>query len=110
MESLQAQHKRQKEAEILALQAMINPHFLYNTLDQLNWMAIESGQEKISKMLSLVCKMFRIGLSNGETVILIPDEMTHVDCYLQIQKIRWGSGSPTASRWTKSCIIIIFPG
>ncbi|UUZ84874.1 histidine kinase [Paenibacillus sp. P26] len=110
LESLQAQHKRQKEAEILALQAMINPHFLYNTLDQLNWMAIESGQEKISKMLSLVCKMFRIGLSNGETVILIPDEMTHVDCYLQIQKIRWGSGSPTASRWTKSCIIIIFPG
>ncbi|MCZ8513268.1 sensor histidine kinase [Paenibacillus filicis] len=88
--SLQAQHKRQKEAEILALQAMINPHFLYNTLDQLNWLAIESGQEKISKMLSLVGKMFRIGLSNGETIILVPDEMTHVEYYLQIQKIRWG--------------------
>ncbi|MCU6793048.1 sensor histidine kinase [Paenibacillus sp. WQ 127069] len=90
MLSLQAQHRRQREAEIQALQAMINPHFLYNTLDQLNWLAIESGQEKISKILSLVGKMFRIGLSNGETMISIRDEITHVECYLQIQQIRWG--------------------
>jgi len=88
--SLKEQHKRQREAEIQALQAMINPHFLYNTLDQLNWMAIESGQEKISKMVSLMGKMFRIGLSNGETVIPIRDELSHVECYLQIQQIRWG--------------------
>lgn len=90
VQSLQAQHKRQKAAEILALQAMINPHFLYNTLDQLNWLAIEAGQEKISKILSLVGQMFRIGLSNGETIISVLDEITHVDCYLQIQKVRWG--------------------
>ncbi|OXM83573.1 sensor histidine kinase [Paenibacillus rigui] len=90
LQSLQAQHKRQREAEILALQAMINPHFLYNTLDQLNWIAIDSGQEKISKIVSLMGKMFRIGLSNGETVIPIRDELTHVDCYLQIQSVRWG--------------------
>ena len=69
---------------------MINPHFLYNTLDQLNWIAIDSGQEKISTIVSLMGKMFRIGLSNGETVIPIRDELTHVECYLQIQKIRWG--------------------
>ncbi|MDD9267045.1 sensor histidine kinase [Paenibacillus sp. GCM10023248] len=90
LRSLETQHKRQKEAEILALQAMINPHFLYNTLDQLNWLAIESGQEKISRILSLVGKMFRIGLSNGATMIPVQDEMTHVECYLEIQKIRWG--------------------
>jgi two-component system sensor histidine kinase YesM len=90
LESLKAQHKRQREAEIQALQAMINPHFLYNTLDQLNWLAIDSGQVKISKILSLMGKMFRIGLSNGETLIPIADEMTHVECYLQIQQIRWG--------------------
>ncbi|NQX63493.1 cache domain-containing sensor histidine kinase [Paenibacillus qinlingensis] len=90
LKSLRSQHKRQREAEILALQAMINPHFLYNTLDQLNWIAIDSGQEKISAIVSLMGKMFRIGLSNGETVIPIRDELTHVDCYLQIQKIRWG--------------------
>ncbi|WP_246294407.1 sensor histidine kinase [Paenibacillus planticolens] len=90
MDSLKAQHKRQREAEIQALQAMINPHFLYNTLDQLNWLAIDSGQDKISKILSLMGKMFRIGLSNGETLIPIADEITHVECYLQIQQIRWG--------------------
>lgn len=90
LQSLQSQHKRKREAEILALQAMINPHFLYNTLDQLNWIAIDSGQEKISTIVSLMGKMFRIGLSNGETVIPIRDELTHVECYLQIQKIRWG--------------------
>lgn len=90
LQSLKAQHKRQREAEIKALQAMINPHFLYNTLDQLNWIAIDSGQEKISKIVSLMGKMFRIGLSNGETVIPIRDELTHVDYYLQIQHIRWG--------------------
>lgn len=88
--TLKSQHKRQREAEIQALQAMINPHFLYNTLDQINWLAIDSGQEKISKILSLMGKMFRIGLSNGEMIIPIPDEITHVECYLQIQKIRWG--------------------
>jgi len=88
--TLKEQHKRQREAEIQALQAMINPHFLYNTLDQINWLAIASGQEKISKMLSLMGKMFRIGLSNGQRVIPIADEMMHVDYYLQIQQLRWG--------------------
>lgn len=88
--TLKDQHKRQREAEIQALQAMINPHFLYNTLDQINWLAIDSGQEKISKILSLMGKMFRIGLSNGESIISIPDEITHVESYLQIQQIRWG--------------------
>jgi two-component system sensor histidine kinase YesM len=88
MVSLNEQHQRQREAEIKALQAMINPHFLYNTLDLVNWMAIKSGEHKISKILSLMGKMFRVGLSNGETMISIVDEKTHIECYLQIQKIR----------------------
>lgn len=91
-QSLEVQYKRQKEAEIKALQAMINPHFLYNTLDQINWMAIEKGQEDISHVLELVGKMFRIGLSNGEALITIDDELTHMSCYIQIQQIRWGDG------------------
>jgi two-component system sensor histidine kinase YesM len=86
--SLKEQYRRQREAEIKALQAMINPHFLYNTLDQLNWMAIEAGQERISHVLELMGKMFRIGLSNGESLILIGDELIHIECYLQIQQIR----------------------
>ncbi|GAA3333135.1 hypothetical protein GCM10020331_096020 [Ectobacillus funiculus] len=90
--SLEEQHRRQRKAEILALQAMINPHFLYNTLDQVNWMAIEAGQEQISRVLELMGKMFRIGLSNGESVIRIEEELTHLECYMEIQQIRWGEG------------------
>ena len=86
--SLEEQHQRQRVAEIETLQAMINPHFLYNTLDQLNWMAIQSEQHHISHILSLMGKMFRIVLSNGETMITVRDEITHIECYLQIQQIR----------------------
>ncbi|MBC8081440.1 MAG: sensor histidine kinase, partial [Gorillibacterium sp.] len=91
-DSLKKEFRQKKEAEIAALQAMINPHFLYNTLDQVNWMAIEAGQEKISDVLELMGKMFRIGLSNGEKFISIEDEITHMSCYLRIQQIRWGEG------------------
>ncbi|MCJ8013428.1 sensor histidine kinase [Paenibacillus sp. KQZ6P-2] len=88
--SLAEQSRRQKEVEMQALQAMINPHFLYNTLDQVNWLAIEAGQEQISRILELIGKMFRIGLSNGEGFIPIRDEMMHLACYVEIQNIRMG--------------------
>ena len=89
-QSLEERFRHQKAAEIQALQAMINPHFLYNTLDQLNWMAIEAGQDKISNVLELMGRMFRIGLSNGESFIPLADELQHIDCYIEIQKIRLG--------------------
>lgn len=92
LESLQLNYRMQQKKESEALQAMINPHFLYNTLDQLNWMALEKGQKEISDVLSLIGKMFRIGLSHGEPFIPTYEEMTHVECYLQIQIIRWGEG------------------
>lgn len=86
--SLIKQHKRQRNAEIKALQANINPHFLYNTLDQLNWSAIEYGYDDMSKMLELLGKMLRIGLSSGESIITIRDEITYLHYYLQIQQIQ----------------------
>lgn len=90
--SLKRRHERQRKAEIEALQANINPHFLYNTLDQLNWMAIAARQDEISRILELMGQMFRIGLSNGESFITVGEELTHVECYLEIQQLRWGSG------------------
>ena len=79
--SLIKQHKRQRNAEIKALQANIYPHFVYNTLDQLNWSAIEYGYDDMSKML-------RIGLSSGESIITMKDEITYLNYYLQIQQIQ----------------------
>jgi two-component system sensor histidine kinase YesM len=90
--SIEIHHRRQREAEVKALQANINPHFLYNTLDQINWMALQEGQQKISDILELTGQMFRIGLSNGESLIPIGDELQHVECYMRIQQIRWEEG------------------
>lgn len=90
--SLERRHEQQRKAEIEALQANINPHFLYNMLDQLNWMAIEAGQEELSRILELMGRMFRIGLSNGNSFITVADELMHIQCYLEIQQLRWGDG------------------
>lgn len=86
---LERQYLKQKEVEVKALQTMINPHFLYNTLDQINWTAIESEQKDVSKMLSLLGRMLRITLSDGEGLITLEHELEHVQCYLDLQKIRW---------------------
>jgi len=91
-QSLQIRYEQQRKAEIEALQANINPHFLYNMLDQLNWMAIEAGQDELSRILELMGRMFRIGLSNGDTFITIGDELEHIKSYLEIQQLRWGGG------------------
>jgi two-component system sensor histidine kinase YesM len=89
---LEKQYIKQKELDVKALQAMINPHFLYNTLNQINWMAIEANQPKISHILELTGKMFRLGLSNGETIVTIREELTYIDFYLKIQQIRMEPG------------------
>lgn len=90
--SLQRRYEQQRKAEIEALQANINPHFLYNMLDQLNWMAIDAGHGELSQILELMGRMFRIGLSNGDSFITIESELEHIECYLEIQQLRWGDG------------------
>ena len=81
------QTKRQRIAEIKALQANINPHFLYNTLDQLNWRAIERGDDDMSKMLELLGNMLRIGLSKGDNIISVSRELEYLVNYVELQKI-----------------------
>ncbi|SDN87749.1 sensor histidine kinase [Alkalicoccus daliensis] len=86
--SLGVQYQRQRETELKALQANINPHFLYNTLDQMNWTAIESGNIEISRMIELLGKMLRIGLSKGESVLTLEDELKYLEYYLRLQQIQ----------------------
>jgi two-component system, sensor histidine kinase YesM len=83
------QNRRKREAEIQVLQEQINPHFIYNTLDIMNWHAIESGAHGVSHMLSLLGKMLRIGLSSGASFINVQREMEHLHCYAELQKIRY---------------------
>ena len=89
---LQMVYKEQRdkrEAEIRTLQAQINPHFLYNTLDTIHWMAEEHQAMDIVKLVSALTKLFRISLSRGREVISLAEEMEHVRSYLYIQKVRY---------------------
>lgn len=78
-----------KETELLLLQAQINPHFLYNTLDSINWMANKRKAYDISKMTRLLANFFRQSLNKGENIILLRDEFTHVQTYLEIIQMRY---------------------
>lgn len=85
-----AMQKQKRKAELRALQAQINPHFLYNTLNTITWQAAASGDEKICTISHALGRFFRISLSRGAEVIPLRDEIDHVRSYLQIQQIRYG--------------------
>jgi two-component system sensor histidine kinase YesM len=78
-----------KEAEFRALQAQINPHFLYNTLDSIHWLALTRGDETISKMVTALSKLFRYTLSRNDGLITIREEIEHVRNYITIQEFRF---------------------
>lgn len=81
--------EQKRKAELKALQAQINPHFLYNTLNAITWQAADQNVPEISIMSSSLGKFFRISLSKGHQVITIREEIEHVASYLEIQKIRY---------------------
>ncbi|NQX46854.1 sensor histidine kinase [Paenibacillus tritici] len=80
---------RKKEAELQMLQAQINPHFLYNTLDSINWIAINHEIPEISSMVTSLSDFFRYSLSKGRNIIPLRDELRQVESYLQIQQFRF---------------------
>lgn len=83
--------KQKRKAELKALQAQINPHFLYNTLNAITWQAADQGAEEISILSNALGKFFRVSLSKGAEVISLREELEHVDSYLDIQSIRYHS-------------------
>lgn len=75
----------EKEYEMKALQAQINPHFLYNTLSLINWKAIEAGQKDISKITLALSAFYRTSLNKGNNVIKLAGEIENMRSYLSIQ-------------------------
>lgn len=78
----------EQEAEMRALQAQINPHFIYNTLDSINWMAAKYQATEIQNMIFLLASMLRHSLNNGENEISIRGELEQLKSYLGIHQIR----------------------
>lgn len=80
-----------KKAQAIALQSQINPHFLNNTLDTINWISIGllGGKNQISEMTAALSKMLRMTLENTDSIIPLSTEIEHCNCYLDIQNIRY---------------------
>jgi two-component system sensor histidine kinase YesM len=78
-----------KKAELRALQAQINPHFLYNTLDTIIWMAESQKTDQIIAIVSALSSFFRISLSKGRDWITIGEEIERTRSYLTIQRMRY---------------------
>ncbi len=90
MNRIKNEERQKRKAELKFLQAQINPHFLYNTLDSIIWMA-ESNHKDIVPMTENLAKLFRISISGGREIVSIREEIEHVLSYLNIQKMRYAS-------------------
>jgi two-component system sensor histidine kinase YesM len=83
------ENENKRKSDIESLQAQINPHFLYNTLDSIIWLAANKKSREILKMTSALSSLLRIGISKGESFIFIKEEIEHIKSYLTIQKMRY---------------------
>jgi two-component system sensor histidine kinase YesM len=83
------EHEEKQRHELDALQAQINPHFLYNTLDIIVWMIEKNKPEEAVRIVSALAKLFRISLSKGKNFIPVRDELEHTRSYLTIQQMRY---------------------
>ncbi|HBE78138.1 MAG TPA: two-component sensor histidine kinase [Firmicutes bacterium] len=89
MENSILEQKNLKKAELRTMQAQINPHFLYNTLDAIVWMAELKKNEQVIELVNALSNFFRITLSKGKDWIPVKEEVEHIKSYLAIQKIRY---------------------
>ena len=91
IQDLKQNQEKLRAAELNSLMYQINPHFIYNTLNNIYMLARMSGQTQIAQLLDALSKFLRSTLSKGNSVVPLKDEITHVSSYLNIQKIRYGS-------------------
>lgn len=89
MEKVREEEVSLRKTELNALQAQINPHFLYNTLDSIAWMCEEGRTQEAINMVNSLARLFRISISRGHELITIEKECQHAESYLRIQKYRY---------------------
>lgn len=89
LEQVTTEQIRLRKAEFELLQAQINPHFLYNTLDAIIWLAEAGEQKRVVGMVRNLSDFFRTSLNQGKDINSIKEEMLHVKSYLEIQHVRY---------------------
>lgn len=93
-----------RKTELRALQAQINPHFLYNTLDSIAWMCEEGRNKDAVEMVNALARLFRISISKGHELIPVEKEVEHAKSYLQIQKFRYKNQFQYSFEVQESCL------
>ena len=93
-----------RKTELKALQAQINPHFLYNTLDSIAWMCEQGRSADAVNMVHALARLFRISISKGHELIPIARELEHAESYLQIQKYRYKNRFTYEFRVDEGCL------
>lgn len=81
--------KEVKISELKALQSQINPHFLYNTLDLINWMAMDYGAADIENIVWNLSRFYRLSLNKGKNILTVKEEVEHVQVYVNIENIHF---------------------
>lgn len=89
MENARNEEINLRKTELRALQAQINPHFLYNTLDSISWMCEQGKNKEAVRMVNALATLFRISISRGHELISIRSELQHAESYLKIQSYRY---------------------
>jgi two-component system sensor histidine kinase YesM len=82
---------KEKESELRALQAHINPHFLYNTLASISWLSMRIGSDDITRISNALARFYKLSLSKGSSIVNLQEEIDHVKAYMSIQEIRFKS-------------------
>ncbi len=101
---IQEASERQKNAEIKALEAQINPHFLYNTLDSINWRAIDAGEEEISDMLGILGSLLRYSISNINGIVPLSVEIEWLKKYVFLQRERFNDSFDCVYDVAENCL------
>ncbi len=90
IQEIYVKNLEKKDAELALLQSQINPHFLYNTLDSINWIALANGQDEISEMITALSDTFRLSLmKNNSSFVEMDQEIQYIQSYLVLQKFRY---------------------
>lgn len=98
-----------KMAELRALQSQINPHFLYNTLDLVKWMAIKGDISEVEVTIKALADFYKCSLNQGKDVVTVAEELRHVRLYHQIQNLRFKQKSCYPLTYQKHFYAVKFP-
>lgn len=109
IDKLIREEQEKKEVELEALHAQINPHFLYNTLNTIKWMAKIQGNSGVSKAITALVKLLRISINLGKEMITLQEEIDYVMNYIVIQKLRFSTSINIKYNIHESCKSLTIP-